>query len=194
MHLHIGRLPVEDKYYIETISDTTSLGYLVPTTSEAGVCTTALVDFLTITHNNFIERCRVLMAEKDQRFYIAASLFCSYIYGMILVCSSLSFWREHKIPIAYLHHCHMVTYEHQLPSIILSHCHYSLKLGKGQDIKYEHQALENHILNRFIHGKPIIVLDIPQVVFRKDIYSIGTFLDVRRKVDPQVSISLNYGQ
>ena len=44
--------------------------YLIPTTSEAGVCTTALVDFLTLTHNNFIERCRGAVAENDQRYII----------------------------------------------------------------------------------------------------------------------------
>ena len=49
------------------IDDDTKMEYLVPTTSEAGVCTTALVDFLTLTHNNFIERCRGLVAENDQK-------------------------------------------------------------------------------------------------------------------------------
>ena len=44
--------------------------YLVPTTSEAGVCTTALVDFLTLTHNNFIERCRGLIAEDDKKYVL----------------------------------------------------------------------------------------------------------------------------
>ena len=58
---------MEEKFYVAVISDTTTMEYLVPTTSEAGVCTTALVDFLTLTHNNFIERCRTLVAENDQR-------------------------------------------------------------------------------------------------------------------------------
>ena len=109
-------------------------------------------------------------------------------YSFFHICSSisLSFWREHKIPIFHIHRCHLVDYEHQLPSIILSHCHYSLKVGKGQDVTYDHQALEKHILNRFIHGKPLIILEIPQVVYRKDIYTTGTFGDVRKKVAPQV--------
>ena len=100
--------------------------------------------------------------------------------------SILSFWREHKVPITHLHRCHLLDYEHQLPSIILSHCHYSLKVGKGQDVKYDYQALEKHILNRFIHGKPLVLVDIPQVVYRKDIYTTGTFAEVRKKVAPQV--------
>ena len=106
------------------------------------------------------------------------------------MCSTLKFWSEHKIPITHLHRCHLLDHEHQLPSIILSHCHYSLKIGKGQDVKYDHQALEKHILDLFIHGKPVIVVDdIPQVVYKKDIYTTGTFADVRKKVEPQVSNS-----
>ena len=102
--------------------------------------------------------------------------------------SSLNFWHEHKVPITHLHRCHLLDYEHQLPSIILSHCHYSLKVGKGQHVKYDLQALEKHIVNRFIHGKPLILIDIPQVVYRKDIYTTGTFADVRNKVEPQASV------
>ena len=60
-------------------------------------------------------------------------------------------------------------------------------------MKYDHQALEKHVLNRFIHGKPLILLDIPQVVYRKDIYTTGTFADVRKKVEPQVSTSASTG-
>ena len=59
---------MEEKFYVAVINDSTKMEYLVPTTSEAGVCTTALVDFLTLTHNNFIERCRSLVAENDQRY------------------------------------------------------------------------------------------------------------------------------
>ena len=62
-----GRLPVEDRFYTTVIDDDTKMEYLVPTTSEAGVCTTALVDFLTLTHNNFIEKCIILVGKDDQR-------------------------------------------------------------------------------------------------------------------------------
>ena len=64
----IGRLPVVEKYFKAVIDDNTPMEYLIPTTSEAGVCTTALVDFLTVTHNTFIERCRNLVTENDQRY------------------------------------------------------------------------------------------------------------------------------
>ena len=62
-------------------------------------------------------------------------------------------------------------------------------MGRGHHIQYDHKSLEKHILNHFIQGKPIIVLDIPQVIFREDIYTTGTFSDVKLKVVPQVSHS-----
>ena len=60
-------------------------------------------------------------------------------------------------------------------------------MGKGQDVSYDLPALEKHLLDRFIHGKPFILSDIPQVVYRKDVYTAVTFAAVRKKVDPQVS-------
>lgn len=65
---------------------------------------------------------------------------------------------------------------------------YSLTFGKGQRLKYDHTALEKHILDRFIHGKPRILSDIPHVVYRKDIYTTVTFAAVRKKVKNQVRL------
>ena len=101
---------------------------------------------------------------------------------------SAAFWREHKVPITHIHRCHLVDYEHQLLSIVLSHYNYSLTFGKGQSIKYDHAALQKHILDRFIHGKPRILSDIPHVVYRKDIYTTVTFAAVRKKVKNQASV------
>jgi len=39
------------------ISDDTKLAYLLPTTTEEGICSTALVDFLAMQHNEFLEYC-----------------------------------------------------------------------------------------------------------------------------------------
>ena len=76
-------------------------------------------------------------------------------------------------------------------SVVLSHCRYSLKLGEAHTVQYDHHALEKHILDKFVYGKPeIISEDIVQVVYRKDIYTAVTFHQVRKKVYPQVSEKL----
>ena len=65
--LILGRLPVEEKYCLAVIDDDTSMEYLIPTTSEAGVCSTALVDFLALSHNKFIEKCKSTLTRLKQR-------------------------------------------------------------------------------------------------------------------------------
>ncbi len=110
--------------------------------------------------------------------------------------SILSAWRhssqkEKKVPLRQIHRCHLLDYESQLLSIVLSHCHYSLTIGKGQKISYNLPALEKHIMDRFIHGKPLILSDIPQVVYRRDVYNASTFADIRSKVSPQVKTKIS---
>jgi hypothetical protein len=102
-------------------------------------------------------------------------------------------WVKHKVPITHIHRCHLLDYEHQIVSVVLSHCRYSLKLGEAHTVRYDHQALEKHILDKFIYGKPIILSDIPQVVYRRDIYTTVTFNQVRKKV-PQVSVMYRRSQ
>ena len=73
-------------------------------------------------------------------------------------------------------------------SIVLSHCHYSLVMGKAHEVSFDFPALEKHILNRFVIGKPLIILSIPCVTYRKDVYTADTFAAIRKKVAPQVRV------
>ena len=66
-HLHnTARLKVEEKYLLPSFTLDTPLEHLIPTTVGAGACTTALTDFLVLTHNNFIETCQGII-EQYQR-------------------------------------------------------------------------------------------------------------------------------
>ena len=107
----------------------------------------------------------------------------AFLLSMFL--SSLP-WNKQQIPVAHVQLCHLLDYEHQLLSIVLSHCRYSLTYGHGQDISYDLPALQKHIVDRFIHGKPHLVLDIPQVIYRRDVYTATSFANIRKKVSPQV--------
>ena len=96
-------------------------------------------------------------------------------------------WSGHRVPITHINNCHLVIYEHQLQSVLLSHCHYSLTAGSNHLVRYDLQAIEKHILDQFIHGKPTILADIPQVIYRQGTYTAARFGAVRKKVSPQVS-------
>ena len=107
------------------------------------------------------------------------------VYTLNVLCSK-SLWEKHEVPITHVHQCHLLDYEQQLLPIVLAHCRYALTFGQAEKISYDLPALEKHILDRFIHGKPLILSDLPQVAYRKDVYTAATFAAVRKKVEPQV--------
>ncbi len=58
---------MDDQYLIPAITDDTSIHFLIPTRTGAGACSMALADFLVLTHNNFIEKCMGIVAQKEKR-------------------------------------------------------------------------------------------------------------------------------
>ena len=95
-------------------------------------------------------------------------------------------WLKNEVPITQIHSCHLLDYEDQIISVVLSHCHYSLRAGEGHTVTYDYQSLQKHILDKFVYGKPIILSDIPKVIYRNDIHTTDTFEAVQNKVKPQV--------
>lgn len=87
---------------------------------------------------------------------------------------------KHSIPLSHIQLIHVISYQHKLVPIILTHCHYSLQYGKGSEVKYDLQAIEKDIFEKFIFGKPkILTDDIPRVLLR----NFDTFFgSIRAKV------------
>ena len=114
-------------------------------------------------------------------------LKCSIHYRFFsLPSKSIRIWKAHRVPLPLIHRCHLLDYEQQLLSIVLSHCHYSLCVGQGQDVKYDLAALEKHIFDRFIQGKPKILSFMVDVSYTKDAYTATNFTAVRTKCRDQV--------
>ena len=107
-----------------------------------------------------------------------------YFISISFSCSLT--WITQKIPVTHVQLCHLLDYEHQLLSIVLSHCQYSLTYGHGQDIIYDLPALQKHIVGRFIHGKPLLILDNSYVLYQKNVHTAASFANIRKKVSPQV--------
>jgi len=101
---------------------------------------------------------------------------------LLYLLFAISKWVKHKVPITHIHHCHLLDYENQIISVVLSHCCYSLRVGEAHTVQYNYEAIEKQIMDKFIYGKPIILVDIPQVVYRKDIYTTVTINAVRKKI------------
>ena len=58
---------LDEEYISQDIDDATPLEYLIPTATGPGACSMALTDFLTLTHNNFVLRCRAITNEGTAR-------------------------------------------------------------------------------------------------------------------------------
>ena len=72
---------------------------------------------------------------------------------------------------------------------ILSHCHYTVQAGEAHCVAYDFRSLQKHIRDKFIYGKPMILSDIPKVVYRRGIHTTDIFEAVRSKVKPQVRLT-----
>ena len=89
---------------------------------------------------------------------------------------------KHEVPLSKIQQCQMISFEHQLSHVIFSHCKYSLKAGHGADVTYDYLALEKHILDRFVRGKPLIFCDIPIMSYRSDVLEALTFTKIRKTI------------
>ena len=94
----------------------------------------------------------------------------------------LLYSRQHKLKLSRLQSCHVIDYEKHLMNVVLTHCKYSLKIGFGDDVTYDFVSLEKHILDRFVHGKPLIDTDIPLLSYKSDVLRTAIFSKVRKAV------------
>ena len=96
--------------------------------------------------------------------------------------------KHSKISLSKVRKCHVINFEQHLLHVVLSHCQYSLKTGFGTNVVYDFPALEKHLVDQFIHGKPEIDVNIPFISFKSDVVQTTGFAKVRMKI-PQVNIS-----
>ena len=91
--------------------------------------------------------------------------------------------------LAKLRPSHVLQYSlNQLMTVVSAHCHYSLRVGQEKaETVYDFHALQRHLLNEFVYGKPLIrVKKMPQMIYRKEVYTAEKFDKIVSKVRPQV--------
>ena len=92
-------------------------------------------------------------------------------------CSICQKLLENAVPLSQLQANHVLNYEHKLIPVILTHCQYSLRYGKGTEVAYDFEAIERDLFDKFVFGKPLILIDeMPRVVLRKDAHD-ATFYE-----------------
>jgi hypothetical protein len=145
---------VPNEYINVTMSLEQPLEFFLPMKEGKGVCSVALLSYLARLQNDFID----LAWEK---------------------LKLMEHHGKHNVPLQKIQHCQMISFENQLSQVIFSHCKYSLKAGHGDDVTYDFVALEKHILDRFVRGKPLITFDILLMSYRSDVLEAQIFKNIR---------------
>ena len=63
----LDRLKIDDANMVQHFDENLLMEHLIPTCSGNGVITTALVDFLAITHNRFVRDCHKTIEQSMNR-------------------------------------------------------------------------------------------------------------------------------
>jgi hypothetical protein len=151
----------KQEYLRLSIDETTPVKYLIPMTSGPGVITTALVDHLIVTHNNFIALCRKFVEESLDKKW---------------------FWKAPQVHLMATEPNHFVTSD-KFDDLLASHSVYTCSSGIVK-ICYDFVGIEKDIVQKFVLGKPLIThcLEIPQVTWHKLIYDTKLLAAVDRNV------------
>ncbi|KAK2555497.1 E3 ubiquitin-protein ligase rnf213-alpha [Acropora cervicornis] len=153
-----GRLrPPSDLCQIP-MDSTRPLAVLLPNASGMGICSLALVSYLTTVHNDFNRRYQHLVGGNAKDLTI--------------------------IPLQDVTPSQLISYdaERDLLPLILAQCNYSLEVGKGTLVQYNWDALERQLIDRFIRGRPLIEFKDERFAFSRDIQLDSVFAAVKVKV------------
>ncbi|XP_027055365.1 E3 ubiquitin-protein ligase RNF213-like isoform X2 [Pocillopora damicornis] len=160
-----GRLRPPKDLCDQPMDNSRPLAVLLPSTSGMGICSTALVFFLTTLHNEFNERYQNLIGGKVKDLP--------------------------HIQLQDVTRSHLISYdtERDLLPLVLAQCNYSLEVGRGTLVQYNWEALERQLIDRFIRGRPLIDFKDERFAFSKDAQLDSVFTSVKNKVRPQVPLS-----
>ncbi|XP_077980164.1 E3 ubiquitin-protein ligase rnf213-alpha-like [Glandiceps talaboti] len=160
-----GGLHVPKELSERDIDENSSLSMILPTRKSDGVCSTALLDFLIVTQNEFIQTYNSIAKHSESE-------------------------RNEEIPPSDLTPADLIAYhpEKDLLPMVLSNCSYSLEVGQGTLVEYNLSGLEKQLEERFIRGKAKIKRKIEQLVFRQDSRDAVVFETLKSKI-PQEPLS-----
>ena len=125
----------------------------------------------------------------EEACQIRVNIFQVKVLTVFSNCKYFFRQSKFKVPIQRIQRSQIISFEQQLTNVIFSHCKYSLKAGHGADVTYDSVALEKHILDRFVRGKPLINTFFPGMSYRSDVIEALTFIKIRRTIK-QVSKSI----
>ncbi|WAR07278.1 R213A-like protein [Mya arenaria] len=163
-----GSIVVPKNQCANPISAETPLSVFLPTSTENGLCSYAMLDLLFRKQNEFLDG---YMKESERS-------------------TSIETVNPQQATSA-----HLISYNHEqdiLP-LVLANCRYTFEMGKGTKIKYDFAGLESQIMDRFLFSKSRIdignYLQIDQMVYRTEFTNAAVFEILEEKI-PQRALGI----
>ncbi|XP_077980129.1 E3 ubiquitin-protein ligase rnf213-alpha-like [Glandiceps talaboti] len=152
-----GNHQLSEELVLQDLTETSKLITFLPVKKKDDSCCLALTRFLVRTHNDFM--LKYINIKQDENIHPG-------IQPNLLKESDV------------------ITFDidDDLLPVIYSHANYSLKMGKGMSVEYELRALQKHIEDRFLRGKPLILEDFDIFTFRQDFRNAEKFDKLKKRV------------
>lgn len=80
---------------------------------------------------------------------------------------------------------HLISYslERDLLPLLQTHANQSLRYGSGERIEYNWKGIEQHLIDRILHDKPLIELELRQFAFAGEPRMAGAISNLRHRVE-----------
>ncbi|NWW54107.1 RN213 ligase, partial [Pedionomus torquatus] len=153
-----GEIKLPKGYCDADLTLDSKLEVLLPRRQGLGLCSTALVSYLIVLHNDCIYSVNKHVKE-DDGYFIRASEVADL---------------------------HLISYEveRDLIPLILSNCQYSMEKGGETLQDFDLERIQQQVISKFLQGKPLIIpKGIPTLVYRHGRNYEQLFSDVRDKVN-----------
>ncbi|XP_072042938.1 E3 ubiquitin-protein ligase rnf213-alpha-like [Amphiura filiformis] len=163
---HGGISAVPREFCFRVMDTTDSLAMLLPTDKQPGVCSTALVQFLINTHNEFMDFYHGLIGDKP---------------------------RSDPIPACDIAVSHLVTFDldKDLLPLMLAHKDYAVQADHGTTQTFNLMSLQRQIEERFVRGRPKLEEQTKRIVFRQELQNAAVFQKLRKNV-PQKPLTIQH--
>ncbi|XP_076856258.1 E3 ubiquitin-protein ligase rnf213-alpha-like isoform X2 [Brachyhypopomus gauderio] len=156
---------VPGDYCSVDLDEGSELQVLVPRRQGAGLCATALLNYLISLHNQLVSAAEEYAGED-----------CSF-----------------KVSLAEVSELHVIGYEvdRDLLPLVVANCQYSMERSRKTVSEYDLPKIQRQVLSRFLRGKPQITpAGIPTLVRRQDRNYENIFKDIRDKITQEPLIPL----
>jgi len=152
------------------MDENTHLCFSLPDERDEGICPSSFVRFLVDKHNQFLQQVHQILRQRaitDKHEDVQQ--------GDV----------EIHIPTHLLADAHLITYtgsEKDLTPFLQTQVSQSLLYGRGTDVAFNFERIEQHVIDTILSGKPFIDLEIRKFDFANESRITGALQNLKQKI------------